>query len=118
MFENIISNVIAGAILNACAWLLSRLWNHIKNVSSTPYTPSKHYPRKTVKRQFYICMVTTPLFYGFALTSPAGYAFPWYAFAFISMFLEWGAFDAAFDFYPPDDSVSIPSGKNAESKPK
>lgn len=115
MIESVLSNIIASVITSACLFALDKLRKRIGRASSKPYMPPKRYPRKAVKRQFYICMVTTPLFYGCALTAPDDYGFFAYAAAFISMFLEWCAFGAAFDFYPVDDLATDDVDKHTDS---
>lgn len=117
MIEGVLQNLIASAIAGVFVWAVKKILNWIK-VASVPAESGVKYKRKTVKGQFYFCMVATPILV--ALGFSASFVWKTVAFicAFFSFVLEWGAFDAALAFYPVDEVVNVPADESAESERK
>lgn len=117
MIEGVLQNLIASAIAGAFVWMVKRIWNWLK-AGNVPAESGAKYKRKTVKRQFYICMVATPVLVALGFSATFFWKTAAFVFAFFSFILEWGAFDAALEFYPPDEVIDIPASESTESNKK
>lgn len=109
--QNLLENLIAGVICTALCAFLKRVYVRIKAAEDDMGKPRKPSPAKAVRKQFFyslfslvfslptafmlpITRALTPLgVLRILLLFIAGYAF----------LFAWGAFDAAFVFYPKDD---------------
>lgn len=129
MIQDIVTNLIAGAISAAIVWVLKSIYRAMKSANKTPsvYSAPK-VSRRWVKNQFLICSILTPLLLtaGVLIPSPSVATtllenilltakVSCFMIAFFSFILEVGAFDAAFAQYKPDDSFSVPADNNPNS---
>lgn len=85
-------------------WLLKKLF------VPQPASPAKHRtPAKSLRKQFFVCLfLFGASLFAFASIRPEGPLFVALRYFLgllggFSFLLVWGAFDAAFSFYPPDD---------------
>jgi len=121
LINGIIENLIAGFIATLCAAVLKKLWQFLKTGrSSHDSKTTKTYSAKLVKNQFFICLFAIPILMicALQLRNNAGMVFIALKFLLFigvgfSILFAWGAFDAAFSFYPHDNAVDVPSNSNA-----
>lgn len=109
MIESFLQNMTVTLACSFIAFIAKSLFNYIKRSETEPDTPQKHTPKKVLQKQFFFSL------FAFLFSFSGAWALPlkflllgtmkifltiisFYAFLFI-----WGAFDAAFAFYPEDD---------------
>lgn len=129
MIQDIVTNLIAGAISAAIVWVLKSIYRAIKSVNKSPSSYSgPKVSRRWVKNQFLICSVLTPVLLTAGVLTPSPPIATnllehilmtakvlCFLIAFFSFILEVGAFDAAFAQYNPDNSFDIPADDNTNS---
>ena len=108
MVGDIVANVVAGIVCAILAHLARKVFSFLTEpISSSPEPPKPS--KRLVRNQFLLCL------FAMLISLPAGVLLvpstPAFVFAKIFLFLvagfsfvfAWGAFDAAFAFYPDDD---------------
>ena len=114
MFQRIIENVIATILSTIIVALVHRIYQWAKNGNSNQKGEIKHpikHPKKLVHHQFFIsiCTLSTSLPIAFLISARGstllmGAKFTLFIVAGFAFIFAWGAFDAAFSFYPGDES--------------
>lgn len=112
MQQAIIENIIATIICTVIAALAKKLWAYVKrNYPTSDSSPKNVYRKKTVHHQFFVSLgiLVFGLPTAFLIPSSSSLFYMFIrAFLFIStgfsVIFAWGAFEAAFVFYPDDDS--------------
>lgn len=122
LINGIIENIIAGCAATFLAAIFKKLWRFlIKDISGSVPIPTKTNSAKSIKKQFFIALFAIPVFLiCFIQLNNITNAF----LAFLKVFLllgtgfsivfAWGAFEAAFSFYPPDNYVYVPSNSDSD----
>lgn len=111
MLKSILENIVAGIACTALCALGKRLYLFFKSPSTD--RPQPHASRKLVQRQFFISLFTMAFSLTAAFAIPNARANNLAGFLRVMLLLcggmalvmAWGAFDAAFEFYPPDDAL-------------
>lgn len=112
MIENIIATLICGIIASVTKWV----YHFIKSAECNPQPGNRITPKKTLQKQFFISLFIFPLSLSGAWAIPADKLILGFikivlgVFAFFSFIFVWGAFDAAFAFYPTNKVGDIPTG--------
>lgn len=117
MLENILSSAVAGLIVTIISWVAGNIYRYIRRCENNLQKPTEIPKKKIVQRQFFYSL----FFFIFSLS-----AFWTVNFIAIKVFagilslftflFVWGSFDAAFAFYPSDDTVEIPPDDAADGK--
>ena len=125
-FESILGNLIASAIFALLSVLAKRVYVRLK-AASDPASQASGRPRPiskraTLKKQFFgflaLLIVSLSVFCSISSADPfsvAGFLkVSSGLFSGLSLLAVWGAFDAAFAFYPSDNKVDVPANTNAD----
>jgi hypothetical protein len=124
MLRSIFENVLASVICAFIAAGAKRVFNYLKTPSEqAPHTG--HASRSVVQKQFLISLavmaITLPVMLALPKVKPFTLIGCLKAFLSIAdgfaVILAWGAFDAAFEFYPPDDPAGVTKTDNHASNP-
>lgn len=121
MLESILENIIATAICAGAAAAARRIYQYLRSDGSTGKGNQRTYSKKLVHHQFLISLFSLTISLPTALLLPIETMLA--AFLKVGLFIAagfsfifaWGAFDAAFSFYPDDDSwPNNPTDENAQ----
>lgn len=125
MLQNVLENITVTITVAALSAFARWLFHSVKRFMQTPVVKEKHAPRMVVHKQFYCTLLSLVSSLVIGLSVPAQSPFSIGSFvkisclitaAFSSIFVM-GAFDAAFDFYPDDETRESkpPKGKTNHS---
>lgn len=114
MLYDIVKDLIVSAITSTLIFFFNGV---ISKSSARPNISQHPSSRKWVHRQFCVCSLLFPVFLVAFVRIPCSLHPVWLALvkvlclilAFFCFILFWGAFDAAFAFYPKDDIAQVPS---------
>lgn len=109
MLENIFTNIIASVVCAVIAAMSRAIYQNLVSNHPTEASEKANYSKKLVHRQFVISLAVLAISLPIACLLPPGTST---GAAFLKIFLfmiagfsfifAWGAFDAAFSFYPDD----------------
>ena len=119
MLYDIVKDLIVSAITSTLIFFFNGV---ISKSSARPNISQHPSSRKWVHRQFCVCSLLFPVFLVAFVRIPCSLHPVWLALvkvlclilAFFCFILFWGAFDAAFAFYPKDDIAQVPSHNTAD----
>ena len=125
MLEDIFSNLVVSAISGFIVWILKIIVKGFQNANDRSNTGMIKTSRSKIKNQFFICAFAFPILFGVGLLIPCPlipqvpmdfllqfFKVACLITAFFSFILEWGAFEAAFN-YESNDFISIPAQKSS-----
>lgn len=110
MLKSILENIIVTAICTGIATAARRIYQYLKSNDSTGKQNQRTFSKKLVHHQFLISLFSLAISLPTALLLPvetiltAFLKIILFIVAGFSFIFAWGAFDAAFSFYPGDDS--------------
>lgn len=112
MLQNVLENITVTIIVTALLTFARWLFHSVKRFMQTPVVKQKYAPRMVVHKQFYFALLSLVISLVIGLSVPAQSPFsigslikiPCLITAFFSLIFVMGAFDAAFDFYPDDET--------------
>ena len=118
MLQSVLENILAGIACTLLCALAKRIYLFFK--APSPDHTQHRASKKLVHRQFFISLFTMAFSFTFAFAIPNATPFNLAGVLRVSLLLcggfgfimAWGAFDAAFAFYPSDDP---PRNSEAES---
>lgn len=120
MIDDVIRDLIVGAISSAIMYMVHSLWKQIS--SQTGKTQRKFYNKRNLIRQFYLCTLSFPVFLMAGVLLPASPdnhpLLPYikvlcFLAAFLSLIFSLGAFDAAISLYPTEQEFKVPAKKTS-----
>lgn len=121
MFKSILENIIVTAICAGVSATARRIYQFLKADNSTGKGNQRTYSKKLVHHQFLISLFSLTVSLPTALLLPVETILAvflkvdLFIAAGFSFIFAWGAFDAAFSFYPGDDSwPDDPTDKNTQ----
>lgn len=118
MIDDVIRDLVVGAISSAIMYMLHEFWKQISN--QTGKSHHKVYSKRNLIRQFYLSTLSFPVFLMAGVLLPAtpdGHPlFPYikvlcFIAAFFSLVFSLGAFDAAISLYPTEQEFKVPAKK-------
>lgn len=123
MLCSIFENVIASAISAIVIAYIKRFVNRMKTFGEMPLR-QKRPPRAFIKKQFFISLTAMAVLFTVSAALPDVFASAWLGFLRFILFIAngyaiifaWGAFDAAFEFYPPDESTGDAKANQSTDK--
>lgn len=123
MVRELLMNIAVSIICAILATLAKKIWSGLKAETSEQPKTKKTDGAKLKAWFFYsLFFLVALLIVGFTISPDSTFttflkylAISLAAFAFLFV---WGAFDAAFEFYPPDEIIQKPSGKKPKNAPK
>lgn len=112
MLQNVLENITVTIIVTALLTFARWLFHSVKRFMQTPVVKQKYAPRTVVHKQFYYALLSLVISLVIGLSVPAQspfsigsfIKFPCLITAAYSLLFVMGAFDAAFDFYPDDET--------------
>ena len=116
MIDDVIRDLVVGAISSAIMYMLHEFWKQISN--QTGKSHHKVYSKRNLIRQFYLSTLSFPVFLMAGVLLPAtpdGHPlFPYikvlcFIAAFFSLVFSLGAFDAAISLYPTEQEFKVPT---------
>lgn len=131
MLQDIITNIITTAI---CAFLGFVLQAVTKSINEREKNENSHrrtkHSRVIVKKQFFICFISLPILVAIGVLIPTPLSpktgmdllfmsakVVCFLGAFYSFIFAWGAFSAAFEFYPKDEPSNLVSNSPDNTRP-
>lgn len=131
MLKDIITNIITTAIFAFLGFMLQVV---VKSMNEREKNENLHsqikHSRTLVKKQFFICFISLPIFVaiGVLILAPLSpktvmdFLFMsakvvCFLVAFYAFIFAWGAFSAAFEFYPKDEILNSESNSPDNTRP-
>ena len=120
--DSICGNLIAAVIYGVAVWVLKQIWNNRPRDDGEP--PKKAGSKAVLKKQFFASLII--LVISLAVYCSIGFHPGKLILSFLrplfglsagfSFIIVWGAFEAAFAFYPPDDPVEVPPDQGSDQR--